>query len=471
MIAMKICKKIFLILIVCLTASAAPASLSGRINSIINRPDQQKVSYSVKVVNAQTGKEVYSHNDQHALIPASNMKVIATAAALHYLGKDFQFITKVGFCQDTLVIIGGGDPLFGDDAINEKYNRDPDWPLNDIVAKVKAAGIKRIENMIVDTSVFDNHRVHDNWLENDLNRPYACEVAGMNYNGNCIKIQTAASGGRVRVRTLPNTDFVNIVNKAKAISTGRGTVGSYRNGSPNHITVFGKVRGSMAPFEVAIEKPAAFFSYILAEHLVQEHIAVCGQMVERAITEQDNFKLLVSYSTDIADVLERANTDSFGLAAESLAKMIAAKASKNGKGGSWPKASQLTEQYLLALGVSSKQYRIDDASGLSRENRLSANALTAVLLDVYKSKNRDFYFNTLAVGGESGTMAGRFRHDKYKGKALIKSGYMKGIRSYSGLCKTAGGDYIFSVITNNGNGMKTRHAINDVVKAIIDEYD
>jgi D-alanyl-D-alanine carboxypeptidase/D-alanyl-D-alanine-endopeptidase (penicillin-binding protein 4) len=129
---------------------------------------------------------------------------------------------------------------------------------------------------------------------------------------------------------------------------------------------------------------------------------------------------------------------------------------------------QLISHYLLSLGVPSDQFVIDDGSGLSEKNRLSANTLSTVLLDLYRNPNWQRFKQTLAVGGLDGTIDKYFNETKYKGKVFGKTGYIEGVKAFSGVCSTSAGDRIFVILTNNANG-NTRPAINDVVKAIIDE--
>jgi D-alanyl-D-alanine carboxypeptidase/D-alanyl-D-alanine-endopeptidase (penicillin-binding protein 4) len=107
---------------------------------------------------------------------------------------------------------------------------------------------------------------------------------------------------------------------------------------------------------------------------------------------------------------------------------------------------------------------------LSRQNELSANAVTRVLRDVYKSRNWKLYRDSLAVGGLDGTIRRYFKEEKYKGKVLGKTGFISGVKTFSGMCSTTGGDYIFSILANNANG-QTRKTINDIAKAIIDNAD
>jgi len=460
-------KKILIVIVlsICL-GGVAKADLAGKIDSIIRRPSQKKVQFSIHIVKADSGETVYSRNLTEALIPASNMKIIVTAAALKYLGSDYDYKTKVGLRDDTLIVIGSGDPLLGDEKTNAKYSRERNWIFKDIAAILQSHGIKTINNIIVDSNIFDDQRVHPNWPKEDLNRWYGCEVSGLNFNDNCIAVTMKNNGGKVAIFIEPQTDYVRLINKVVPISTGRPAVGSYRTLEPNRIVVSGKCKGQMVPFDVAIENPAAFFGYLLAENLAKAGINAKGQIIEKAVANE-NVRILAEYSTSLADCLARCNKDSLGLAAEALLKTIAAESSPGRKNGSWAKGREIISQYLVELGISSSEFYIDDASGLSRQNKLSANTMTKVLLNIYKSENWQLYKDSLAAGGVDGTIASYFKEKKYKGKIFGKTGYISDVKSFSGVCSCEHGDYIFSILANNANS-QTRDAINDIAKAIVD---
>lgn len=445
----------------------AYADLSERIEFIINRPSQKKTQFAIHIINAGSGETVYSYNVHKPVIPASNMKIITTAAAVKYLGDDFEYITRVGLCDDSLVIIGSGDPLFGDEKTDNKYGRKTGWLLDDITEKIQQLGIKEINDIIIDTTVFDDRRVHLNWPEKDLNKWWASEVCGLNYNGNCIEMTVGNNNGRAVVSIEPATSYVNITNQVRAISKSSGAVGAYRQlGKENSLIVKGKCGRQKESFDVAIERPAGFFGQLLAERFLRAGIVTKGQLIEKAINNDCSFRKITEYKTTISDCLARCNKDSFGLSAEALLKTIAAQ-SQRGEFGSWPAGQRLVSKYLLSLGIKPEEFNIDDASGLSRENKLSPNAITKVLYDVYKSKNRQLYKQSLAVGGVDGTIGKYFKEEKYRGRIIGKTGYISGIRSFSGICITEKGDFLFSILTDGGDG-QTRKAINDIAKAVFD---
>ena len=446
----------------------ARADLAGQIDSIIRESVQKRVHFSIHIIEADSGRTLYEHNARELMIPASNMKIITSAAAVHYLGPDYVYKTRVGLSGNALVVIGSGDPLLGDEKTDARYGREPGWIFKDIANALKSKGIGTIEGIIVDSSVFDDEPVHPSWPAEDLNRWYACEVSGLNFNDNCIKISAKNIDGKIAIFVEPKTSFVSLINKVTAVSSGSSAIGTYRNRNPNRLTVFGKCKNEVGPFDVAIERPAAYFGFLLYENLAEADIDVKGELVEKPLEDGSDFVSLIEFSTTLTDCLARCNKNSLGLAAEAMLKTIAAMSNPDKKNGSWKKGRELISQFLLGLGLDKSQFYIDDGSGLSRQNELTAHAITTVISDIYTSKNWQLYRGSLAVGGVDGTIEKYFKDQKYKGKILGKTGYIRSVKSFSGICLTGGGDYIFSILANNTNG-QTRTVINNIAQAIIDD--
>jgi D-alanyl-D-alanine carboxypeptidase/D-alanyl-D-alanine-endopeptidase (penicillin-binding protein 4) len=400
------------------------------------------------------------------MIPASNMKIITTAAALQYLGPNFVYQTVVGLNGNTLVIIGSGDPLLGDRVTDAKYTRQPHWLLRDVAQALKDNDVSSIEDIVVDTTVFDDQRTHPSWPVGELNRWYACETNGLNYNANCIEVVVSNNSGSIEITVEPPNRFIKMINQVRPITQGKSAVGCYRTEKLNTIIVRGRCQNRQGPFAVAIERPAAFLAFLLTEHLRQQDIEISGNVIEKAFAPGADFKVLTVHNTLLSDCLKRANKDSFGLAAESLLKTIAA-SQNSGKNGNWEMARELVSDYLISLRIPPEQFFIDDGSGLSRNNKISASAITRVLLDQYKGGNWQIYRDSLAIGGLDGTIRKYFKETPYKGNIRGKTGYINSVKSFSGICSVDGKDYIFSILTYKANG-KTRGAINNIAEAIID---
>ncbi len=222
-----------------------------------------------------------------------------------------------------------------------------------------------------------------------------------------------------------------------------------------------------AGFDVAIENPAGFFASVLSDKLKASGILVRGQWLQKDVKNDPDIRYLMIIKTPITNVLKRCNTDSLGLAAECLVKTISAENTPGRVKGRWSHGLSLVSQYLDSLKIPETSYVLDDGSGLSRNNRLSPECLVAVLADMIHSKDAKIFTASLAVGGEDGTIRKYFRQSPYRGNIIGKTGYISGVRSFSGICKTPRGDILFSILTEKGNGY-TRRCINDIAMAIFD---
>ncbi|MBQ8036130.1 MAG: D-alanyl-D-alanine carboxypeptidase, partial [Proteobacteria bacterium] len=76
-------------------SKAVKKSLSDRVASVLAEKAIRNTSVGVKVVDLDTGDVVYAHNDTMLLKPASNTKLLTTAAALNILGASHQFETTL----------------------------------------------------------------------------------------------------------------------------------------------------------------------------------------------------------------------------------------------------------------------------------------------------------------------------------------------------------------------------------------
>ena len=462
-------KHITFLILLCVAAVSSAKDLASAINAIINQPEQKKATFGVKVISAKDGSVVFSNNANLPLTPASNMKVLTSASALKYLGPEYVFSTKFYLNGKDLIVVGSGDPLLGDEINDKAYKRDPQWIFQAILCELNKRKITEINNIIVDSSIFDDQRVHSGWPANQLNRYYEAQVCGINYFGNCIDVKASARGESVCLETNPQTKYVKLINKAQTTTQAKNSIWCSRPSGSNSITVYGKCYKTGFPVKVTVDRPAAYFGFLLAERLLQSCIPISGKIIERHLADLSSATLIFEVNTPLADVMTRCNRDSFGLAAETLIKTISANFTAGKINGEWRHGQHLVAKYLESLNVSSDEYSLQDGSGLSDNNKVSANLICTILYDVYNSKNWIYYKNTLAVGGISGSspVKNYFREPAYKGRIFAKSGTINGVKSLSGVCTLDSGDYIFSVIVNNAS-WQSRTAINDIVKAIID---
>jgi D-alanyl-D-alanine carboxypeptidase/D-alanyl-D-alanine-endopeptidase (penicillin-binding protein 4) len=95
---------------------------------------------------------------------------------------------------------------------------------------------------------------------------------------------------------------------------------------------------------------------------------------------------------------------------------------------------------------------LKDGSGLSRTNAISAEHFCELLKHMHHSKNAAAFKKTLAIAGETGTMADICKNQAGEGRVKAKSGTMSKVKSYAGYVTTKSGkELAFAFIFNNYN--------------------
>jgi D-alanyl-D-alanine carboxypeptidase/D-alanyl-D-alanine-endopeptidase (penicillin-binding protein 4) len=334
--------------------SAPPRSvydLKRRIDTILSRSSLRKVFFSARIVSAETGEAVYERNPDLALIPASNMKIVTSAAGLEYMGRNFSFVTRAGLCGDALVVKGSGDPLLGDKETDARNGRGLEPFIKEITSRFAELAVGSVSDIIVDSSIFDDQRVHPSWPANQLHQKYACEVSGLNYNGNCIDISAANRNGKAVLALTPPTDYIRLTNTLTVWRSRRSWFSVQRTDVPGELVVRGNCRTAAGPYAVAVENPALFFGHLLRNALIQGGVRVGGRVVEGPAPQGCEFRALAESATSIGDCLLRTNKDSLGLAAEALLKRLGAQSNPDGSRGSREGGRMVLSGYLRGLGV------------------------------------------------------------------------------------------------------------------------
>ncbi len=121
--------------------------------------------------------------------------------------------------------------------------------------------------------------------------------------------------------------------------------------------------------------------------------------------------------------------------AEGLIKTLGA---RPGAAGSWKNGRAAVEGFMAKIGVPADQFRVDDGSGLSRENRLSASAAVRVLSYMFKrdAATAGMFRSSLAVAGVDGSLRNRLKTPDVKGRIFAKTGYIAGVRTLAGYVHT-----------------------------------
>ncbi len=459
------------------------AALARRISELVRASNlvgkgKGEVSVSVRACDDGDGpgREIVAIDATRPMIPASNMKVISTGAALHALGPDFEFVTRVVRHGDTFTIVGDGDPAFGDpaffenlvftDADGRQRSLDEEALLGFWVDAIAASADDRPIRLLVDDSIFEPVFWHDGWNPNDRLKRYAAEVTGLNFHRNTLHFRPDATVGGSRPDwsdMRPRAGW--LLDSSRNISTRGGpkddsTAWISRLPESNDLTFRGTVKGRFSQSDDALEvtchDPPMVLADLLAERLQDRGATVVS--VGRADRPAPSDAVAVGpvVRTPIAPIVERCNEESQNLYAESLLKRTVH--ARTGRPGSWADADTIIEAIAIErLGEDAAPLldavHISDGSGLSRHNRVTASLLTA-WLDSFDDDPalRRLFVESLSRGGDpkDGTLAKRFRDLPEGCQVDGKSGYISGVSTLSGFVTAPDGRrWSFSVLCND----------------------
>lgn len=476
------------VLIASTLAAATAAQLTSELRRVINSSALgQDAVAGIVIRDANTGEVIYEHNPNTPLAPASNQKLLTSAAAVLILGPDYSFTTELAPSADntTLVLTSSGDPAFGDTEVLKELNPPltPDEALDQFAAgaaRVAAdtAGLASFSRLIVDDRAFDREGVHPDWPRDQLERWYCAPVRGININANVLAFYPAPDGGGVIAPIEPHADWVEITDRAEVISEGRNAVWIQQTESDDAFTIRGSIRTrAQAPIEVSLREPALFTGRVVAERLNRAGItfeAATPAASVRLVEPNEELTLagpFARWTTPLDDILYRTNHDSMNVHAEALLKTIGK--AVTGEQGSWRNGTavlrMLIAEKLGPAAVASATIR--DGSGLSRENRISASALSAWLAGMHADPDvRQMYQETLPTA--DGKLARRFGLGSVQHSVYAKTGTINRVRCLSGyvINETTGQTAAFSILCNgltSGQAIRAANKLQaDIVKLL-----
>ncbi len=461
-------------------APAAPKTVSElqtRISEILAKPELAPAMVGVKVVSLDTGRVLFEENATKLLRPASNMKMYTVAAALDKLTPDFRFFTSVysanrpdssGVIHGALNIYGRGDPTFATRFNNGDYFKG----VNDLAARIAAAGVKRVEGDLVgDETYFVGPKYGSGWEWEDLTWYYGAEISPLTINDNALDLfikPGAAVGQPAVITTGPPDPLLTIVNEVTTIAKGeRRQLNIHRGLGENTVTIVGGI-----PLEdpgytgaVSISHPALLFIYLLRSALAQKGVVVTGKSLATGSMTQPTY-LPTPYPAIPYEVAKLESPPFAVIAAQTL------KPSQNlytelilrtlGKltpaPPTLPPMRQTSEElgieavktFLRTTGIRPEALVLSDGSGLSRNDMITAEATVQLLTFMSKHRYADVFRTALPVAGVDGTLRNRFKGTAAENNLRAKTGSLSSAASLGGYVTTAAGEKLaFSIMVNN----------------------
>ena len=438
---------------------------------LLNNPAVQRGQVSWSLRDIASGQELDAYQSNKLMVPASVLKTFTTALALTRLQGTFAFETKVlvkgkikrSSLRGDLMVIGSGDPSFGSGLAGSMPG---DSVLAQITRMLSEAGIERIAgDLVIDPFAFpyDHRVVSPSWIWEDLGNYYGAGAFGLNWRNNefTVTLEPAKNhDDSCRVASVSNwAKHLELVNKI--ISTYDAEEDVYLFSAPFSSKVFlsgtVKRRGETFTERGALPDPPLAFGLELKEYLEAHGVKVDGSIKVASAGTNDAQVWKVFRSPDLRALITEVNQNSNNLFAECLGKRLGYGYSESG--------GDALKRYLSEYRPEADlDMRFDDASGLSRKNRISTSFQSRFLRNQSRSIEFGYFLGSLPLAGEEGTLKSFRKINQLR----AKSGSMEGVRAYAGYFFDAANHWIsFSVIFNQvpAKGSEQKEMIADLLDA------
>ena len=437
---------------------------SAEIRQIIEDSRADRAFWSA-VVRDTTGKILASYNAHKQVRPASNLKLLTSAAILDELGPDYRYTTRVyGWGQqrgDTwegdILIRGSGDPSIS----GEFYNEDRFHVFNKIFSALYSRGIRTIDgNIIGNDAFFDQQPYPEGWSWQDLSFYYGVEISALSFNNNAVDLTVYADGevGETpEIQWFPfDTDYVDFVNEQVITPPGTEYDEFYRRllGTNTILLRSTLPKGYVEKESLSIKNASLFFLDTFKKYLEDGDISVNGRIIQdnqQQNWSQEQYSVIAEHqSVPLSELLKQVNKESDNFYTEMLLKTMAAE--HFDAAGSTELGISLVKDFADSMKMDTTNIKLIDGSGMAPSTLLTVNDLSRMLVEMRDHPHFETYKKSLSVAGMDGSLENRFGpalHEKMYGK----TGYVSGVRSLSGYLEASSGQTLaVSVVTNNYTG-------------------
>ncbi|MDP4115132.1 MAG: D-alanyl-D-alanine carboxypeptidase/D-alanyl-D-alanine-endopeptidase [Bacteroidota bacterium] len=453
-------KKTFcLLLLIVFTIKPQNDSLKTGLNNLLAQPFFDTTIVSVSAYNLNSGTDIFRKNVNMLLRPASNMKVITSAAGLVFLGPDYKFTTGLYYTGVIEKSVLKGD-------LYVKGGLNPDFTLKDLdslVAFLTQSGIKRITGKIYgDISAKDSVFWGKGWMWDDDPSTDAPYLAALNINDNAVSVKVSPSklNEKPHIKLSPESKYFVVENFAKTNSGSNESLEITRDwvNRNNKIIIRGSIGLNSKPVSdiINVYNPAEYFLTLFKEKISEANIKFENN---KNLFEKipENAKVFNKLNLPYGTVIVNLNKTSDNLSAEMTLLALANK--YYGDGASATKGHKLVDSLIVLAGMNPKNYCIVDGSGVSHYNLVTSDLLLNVLKFIYLKKPELYFvlYNSFPVGGVDGTLKTRMKDELVLNNVHAKTGTLSGVSTLSGYLKTLKGeDIAFSIMMQNYNGSASR---------------
>ncbi len=425
-------------------------------------------------------QEVGVHNDRlrvnatAAMNPASVMKLVTTYAALEQLGPAYRWKTEVhtaGTLQDgvldgDLVLRGGGDP---------KLDLEAFWRL---VRALRGKGLREIRGgLVLDRSRFARGDGDAGRFDGDPFRPYNVlpDALLVNYRSLRFVFVPEPERGTVRVYAEPRPPALELVSVLKL------TEGACPEGSAFREMLNPSIEPARQRALFSGQFPASCGEKDLNVALLEPNDQVAGVMrqfwgesggtwngtAREGVVPPSARLLHTQESEPLAEIVRDINKFSNNIMARHLFLTLGAEA--GGVPANTQKSVAAVRAWLASKNIAAPELVMENGSGLSRAERISAGNLAALLQAAWKSPVMPELMSSMPIAGLDGTMRRRVKGEGVSGQAHIKTGLLSDVRSMAGYVLDRRGQRVVVVmIVNHANAHQAQPAMDALLRWVYD---
>ena len=447
-------------------ASDKDSKLSNKLKEMIDHyMERDPHRLGIIVVDEEQRKTILSANSDAHFHPASNIKLLTSAAALVTLGPRYRWKTqffgknRVEDSIDDLVVVGSGDPSYSYD------------DLAKAVRALKENGIRRIQTQIVlDDSNFKFEGLPPGFSEKNQDGAYRPAISAFNLNWNQIEIAIyGSSKKKPKVSVFPSSSWIRVKNRTKTTSRVRRPIQVGQTYHKNYqlVSLKGQIKsGQTQRYRRRVDNPTQHFCAVIKRVLSHYDVQFDGTC-QRGKKRRGSTLLFSHFSRTLDHILRDVNAWSNNLTAEAL---VYAMGDANGS----------TKPYVVGLNrvrsfaktqIGWDQFRLHNGSGLFGRTAVSPRQLADLLSFMYRNLGAyPEYPGSLAVSEDDGTLKNRFKGLRGV-KILGKTGTLDGVSGLSGYIVIEKNKWFsFSILQNDfkNSSLPIRKLQDEILSAIVE---
>jgi len=448
------------------------SALDSDLNAAIAAADiSSQASWGVSV-RSLDGAARYESSGDRAFVPASNVKLLTTAAALLQLGETWQTRTEVYWNRDRLILRGRGDPTIASSDLDALAQQVADRLPDDAT----------ILHLVLDDGYFQGDTVDPHWEWEDAQAGYGAPVNATIVDRNAIPLTLVPRrvGRELQVVFERDGDekVWQVRNESQSVAdTESEWLRVGRDWLSATIVVRGQLISGAPPEPVAVSVPDPSANALAAfqRALADRDIEVAATSVRNAAFGMGRV-VASRRSPPLRDLVATINRASDNLYAEALLRHLGAQSPANSNRETTRELGLREVRSVLGreLGLDGDRYVIQDGSGLSRQNSIAPDLFVDLLDGMMNSPVAESFLQSLPVLGESGTLA-NWRPLASGATVRAKTGSMTGIYALSGYLIPPGQPVrspetlAFSLVVNHSDA--SFGATRSTIAALLDRLD